>query len=144
MARKATRRDEAETDYAAVVTAFDADLTVALAREGRVPEEWADVWRSRTATKTRVSLWVDDDVLRFFRQMGPGYGPKMNRVLRGFLLARIAGFVTGAALPTHWREAWMDRKPGPDQITLPREAAEQMLAAMNALEALTGGGETAA
>ena len=138
--RKATRREEAETDYAFLLAAFDADMVVRAAREGRVPEEWEAVWRSRGARRTKVSLWVDEDVVRFFRSMGPGYGPRMNRVLRAFLLARIAGFVNGPALPEHWREPWMDRAPGPDEVTLPRETVEGV---MRAIELITAANERA-
>ena len=34
-------------------------------------------------------------MLAFFRAMGAGYLPRMNAVLRTFMLARLAGVVTG-------------------------------------------------
>ena len=34
-------------------------------------------------------------MLTFFRAMGAGYLPRMNAVLRTFMLARLAGVVTG-------------------------------------------------
>ena len=137
MARQ-TKREEAEGDLAAIMATFDADLTVAAAREGRVPDEWRRVWQSREAPTKQISIRVDADVLRFFRSLGPGYGPRMNRVLRAFLLARMAGFIQGAALPEGWREDWMARGPGPDEVVVPRALAEGM---MEVLGALGGVGE---
>lgn len=63
-----------------------------------VPVEWHNIWaeRDRRADKKkRVTISVDEDVLRFFRAMGAGYGPRMNRVLRAFMHDRLAGRVHG-------------------------------------------------
>ncbi|MGB3555063.1 MAG: BrnA antitoxin family protein, partial [Jannaschia sp.] len=89
---------------------WDLHSTVALA--GRLPPEWAEIWQGRTSRQTRVSLRVDDDVLRFFRTMGEGYGPRMNAVLRAFMTARLSGMIEEEDLSETYREKWMG-KPRP-------------------------------
>lgn len=74
---------------------WDLHQTILSAR--RVPPEWheiaAELGRRKKVT---VSIQVEEDVLRFFRSMGLGYGPRMNTVLRAFMHARLAGVVKGA------------------------------------------------
>ncbi|TFL18872.1 BrnA antitoxin family protein [Jannaschia formosa] len=127
-----TRRDEAARDFAAIVANFDLEMVAELAKQGEVPDAWHDVWRSRGSKKEKVSFWVDAEVARFFRGMGPGYGPRMASVLRGFVLARMAGFVQGTRLPEQMRARWAE-KEGPPEVTLPLEAAEAMLAVLGKL-----------
>ena len=59
----------------------------------RIPPEWRRIHRTPSDPKTRVTLRVDADVVKFFRSLGRGYQPKMNLVLRGFMHARLAEFV---------------------------------------------------
>lgn len=64
----------------------------------RVPRGWHSIWADedhRADKATKVTILVDADVLRFFRAMGAGYGPRMNRVLRAFMHDRLAGSVDG-------------------------------------------------
>ncbi|QYK42426.1 MAG: BrnA antitoxin family protein [Paracoccaceae bacterium] len=62
-----------------------------------VPAEWAAVAQGvPEPLKEKLTLRVDADVLRFFRLMGRGYLTQMNRVLRAFMHARLAGVVPGA------------------------------------------------
>ena len=55
-----------------------------------LPAEWRDLSTEPTPAKTRLTLRVDQDVARYFRKLGPGYQATMNRVLRGFMLAKLA------------------------------------------------------
>lgn len=64
----------------------------------QIPDGWHDIWREkdrRSDKRTRVTLALDADVVRFFRSMGKGYQPRMNRVLRAFMHDRLAGLVAG-------------------------------------------------
>ncbi len=64
----------------------------------QIPSGWHDIWREkdrRDDKQTRVTLQLDADVVRFFRSMGKGYQPRMNRVLRAFMHDRLAGLVAG-------------------------------------------------
>lgn len=66
--------------------------------EMTVPDAWHDIWRTqadRHEETKRLTLLIDADVIRFFQAMGPGYGLRMNRVLRAFMYDRLAGRVRG-------------------------------------------------
>lgn len=43
--------------------------------------------------KTRVTLRLDTDMLKWFRKLGPGYQKRINQVLRVYFTAVIAGEV---------------------------------------------------
>ncbi len=63
-----------------------------------IPEGWHDIWREkdrRDEKRVRVTLALDADVVRFFKGLGAGYQPRMNRVLRAFMHDRLAGLVAG-------------------------------------------------
>ena len=96
----------------AAMQRFEWDMHSPLAQAGRIPAEWREIWEKRRAKKQRISLWVDADVVKFFRSLGPGYGPRMNDVLRSFMLARLAGLIEGEDLAAEARENWMG-KPKP-------------------------------
>lgn len=62
--------------------------------------------------KTRVTLRLDSDMLRWFRKLGPGYQARINRVLRIYWTSLLAGHV----------QAY------PDDNVLPRIHAEALRA----------------
>ncbi|KEJ88858.1 hypothetical protein DSW25_14535 [Sulfitobacter donghicola DSW-25 = KCTC 12864 = JCM 14565] len=45
--------------------------------------------------KTRVTLRLEEDVVKFFRKMGPGYQQRMNDVLSAWMHGRLAGLIDG-------------------------------------------------
>ncbi|MBT0957939.1 BrnA antitoxin family protein [Alphaproteobacteria bacterium KMM 3653] len=62
------------------------------------PPEWHEIAQDtdrRDAKRMRVTLSLDADVVRFFKALGPGYQPRMNRVLRAFMHMRLAKVVQG-------------------------------------------------
>ena len=62
------------------------------------PSEWHDIWLDedrRDTNRTRVTLSLDADVIKFFKALGPGYGPRINRVLRAFMHMRLARVIEG-------------------------------------------------
>ncbi|MEM6307177.1 MAG: BrnA antitoxin family protein [Pseudomonadota bacterium] len=63
-----------------------------------IPQAWQDLCVDedpRHPTTTRVTLRLDSDVVKFFRTMGPGYQPRINRVLRAFMELRRAKVLNG-------------------------------------------------
>lgn len=58
-----------------------------------LPLDWDGLeWESPSPrAKTRVTIRIDSDMLRWFRKMGPGYGPRMNQILRIYWLALLGG-----------------------------------------------------
>ena len=107
-----TAKQLAMTQMIGLMERFEWDMGHAATREGRVPREWREVWQTRSSKKRKVSLYLDEDAYRLFKSMGPGMGPRMNRVLSAFARARVAGLLEGEDLMTEYRERWMG-KPKP-------------------------------
>ena len=74
---------------------IDYDLHNRIYIHRRVPSDWIRIATSPTARKKRVTIRVDEDVLKFFRSLGPDYGPRMNDVLKSFMQARLMGLLHG-------------------------------------------------
>ena len=115
--RKPTKR---QRDYInemiSAMSRFEWDMHHHVSRMGRVPAGWRTLWQERDHAKTRVTIRVDADVLRFFKTLGAGHGPRMNTVLRAFMLARLGGLIEGEDLLAEYREEWMGRpKPGREE-----------------------------
>ncbi len=93
------------------------DLHQHILTEGRIPDAWHDIAAGRDeTTTTRVTIRLDADVVKFFRQMGPGWQPRLNEVLRSFMHARLAGLLRGAETMDYLKRRAEDgldgRKPG--------------------------------
>lgn len=60
-----------------------------------IPRGWrlTDIEAAVAPGKTRVTLRLDDDVLRWFRKMGPGYQTRINTVLRAYWQAKADGAI---------------------------------------------------
>ncbi|MGJ8546362.1 MAG: BrnA antitoxin family protein [Sulfitobacter sp.] len=81
-----------------------------------LPADWSglDFLDPVTPPRKRVTLRLDEDMVRWFRRLGPGYGARINRVLRVYYTSVMAGYVSAY----------------PDDDTLPRfiSAARQQVA----------------
>ena len=77
-----------------VLRDLETDLRWTLDGSVRIPEAWHQIAQERQQpAKEKVTLRVDEDVIRFFRAMGQGHLARMNAVLRAFMLARLAEVV---------------------------------------------------
>lgn len=94
-----TRVELMRTHYNHMAThlrGLEFDLRWGMEGTDRIPAEWADIaMEPPCPRKEKLTLRVDEDVLRFFRALGQGYLTQMNRVLRTYMLARLAGVVKG-------------------------------------------------
>lgn len=80
------------------------DLHNHIEATSHVPTEWHEMARAKHPQPTeRVTVRIDRDVLRFFRSMGAGYGPRLNEVLRSYMHARLAGVLRGAETVDYYR-----------------------------------------
>lgn len=61
----------------------------------RFPADWHDICDTPVPKKKRITIRLDADVVQFFQAMGAGYQTRVNRVLRSFMLARLARLVDG-------------------------------------------------
>jgi len=94
---------KAQTEFAfhqlgQVLRDLEADLRWKLDGSVRIPATWHEIAQDRqTPAKTKITLRLDEDVIRFFRSMGQGHLTRMNAVLRAFMLARLAEVVKAEA-----------------------------------------------
>ncbi len=61
-----------------------------------LPEDWDGLEYSdaRPRHKTRVTIRLDSDMVRWFRNTGPGYGARINSVLRIYWTSLMAGYIS--------------------------------------------------
>ncbi len=89
--RRASYHHLAET-----LTSLEAALNAGLTGGGFIPEDWRHVaQRAPDARGAKITIRLDEDVLKFFRLMGVNYQGRINQVLRAFMLARLAKVVPG-------------------------------------------------
>jgi len=114
--QKLSAKQRANYHYMAdAMRRLEWDLHNAIEATSRIPEEWHEIARATAAPpKTRVTMRMDADVLRFFKSMGAGHLPRMNEVLRSYMHARLAGVIRGAETVDFYkaqREAHADARP---------------------------------
>ena len=109
---KRTRREAVEMYYLNdVMERLECDLHRTVEYNRCIPFEWHAIHKDRDCAKTRITLRVDKDVLKFFRAMGPGYQPRMNDVLCAFMRSKLAGLLEGEETVTEYRDArWASRR----------------------------------
>ncbi|MDN5786133.1 BrnA antitoxin family protein, partial [Pseudorhodobacter sp.] len=110
-----------------VMSRLEWDFHNAIHRRGRIPSDWAEIAQTTPRqTKQKVTFEVEADVLKFFRAMGKGHGPRMNDVLRAFMHARLAGVVEGADSLAIYREgARVNAGPRPEFGDISRMLGEE-------------------
>lgn len=95
----ATRIERRRAEYhkmAEGLRRLEEALHGAQAGRDAVPEAWHDIAQAvGPGRKEKVTLWVEADVLRFFRSLGKGHTVRMAEVLATFMHARLAGVVKG-------------------------------------------------
>ncbi|MEM6610191.1 MAG: BrnA antitoxin family protein [Pseudomonadota bacterium] len=96
MDRKLTKR-ECEHHYymTDAMRRFEFDMHHEIDIHHRIPNEWHDIAARRESAKKKICLAIDEDVLKWFKSMGPGYQPRINDILRAFMHAKLAGLLKG-------------------------------------------------
>ncbi|WP_192967059.1 BrnA antitoxin family protein [Phycobacter azelaicus] len=74
------------------------DLQFALRRDWldkSLPQDWQgmDSWQRLDRPKTRVTIRLDADMVRWFRKLGPNYSRRINAVLRIYWMALLSGHI---------------------------------------------------
>jgi len=75
---------------------FEWDMHHTVFRDQRIPKAWHEIAAEKRETKTKVTIALDDDVIKFFKSMGPGYQPRINDVLRSFMHMKLRGMLNGS------------------------------------------------
>lgn len=61
-----------------------------------IPTEWHRALETEgQPSKTRVTIRLDEDLVKFFRKLGPGWQTTLNAVVRSFVKARLSGIIEG-------------------------------------------------
>jgi hypothetical protein len=63
-----------------------------------LPPAWDEIWEDddrRDPKRTRVTIRLDADVVKFFKGLGEGYQTRINRVLRAYMHFRLAKLIEG-------------------------------------------------
>jgi len=79
---------EGQTDWEALDQLSDKEIEAAVADDpdaAPLDVDWSNAKLVTPPKKTAMSIRLDDDVLEFFRQTGPGYQTRINAVLRHYM-----------------------------------------------------------
>jgi uncharacterized protein (DUF4415 family) len=102
--RQTARQREHTTYMMDVMRRLEWDMHNTIELTGRIPEEWHQIAEATPRReKQKVNLCLEADVVRFFKSMGEGYGPRINDVLKSYMHARLAGVIKGAETVAHHR-----------------------------------------
>jgi uncharacterized protein (DUF4415 family) len=102
--KQTPRQRENMTYMMDVMRRLEWDLHSTIELTGRIPEEWHEIASATPrSVGVKVNLRLEADVVKFFRSMGEGYGPRINDVLRSYMHARLAGVIRGAETTAHFR-----------------------------------------
>jgi len=146
--QKQTSRQRAQMTYMMdVMRRLEWDLHNTIEMTGRIPEAWHEIAAATPrGRKVKVNLGLEADVVKFFKSMGEGYGPRINDVLKAYMHARLAGVIRGAETMAHYRrraevhdgpkpqfgdidrevgEAWVDE--GPEVVEASRAKMQELL-----------------
>ncbi|MGB8623272.1 MAG: BrnA antitoxin family protein [Paracoccaceae bacterium] len=112
----ANKTQRAHTTYMMdAMRRLEWELHNTVALQGRIPGTWHEIARDRGAgRKTRITLRVEAEVVRFFKSMGEGYQAKMNDVLAAWMHGRLAGFIEGPETLDIFKRDWAEQEPKPD------------------------------
>lgn len=140
-----TRTERMNYHYMAdAMRRLEWDLHHAIHDSGRIPEAWHEIATECAPKKrVRVTMAVEEDVLKFFRSMGQGYQPRMNAVLRAFMHGRLAGVIKGAETMDYFRAPEAARpRWGAEQAALEELAGPELARAMGEEPGVPIGDET--
>jgi len=100
----------------------DGWITSVIADE--VPEAWHTLEADLDVeeTKQKVTLYLDQSVVRFYRAMGKGYQARINRLLATWAQMKIAGEVQ---LDEHLKKRLGYREPGPDEAQAAQDEPDE-------------------
>lgn len=126
LTRQSPRQRAHMTYMMDVMRRLEWDLHNTIELTGRIPAEWHEIAQATPrSTRVKVNIGLEADVVKFFKSMGAGYGPRINDVLRSYMHARLAGVIRGAETIAHYRErAERHDGPKPEFGDLAREMGE--------------------
>ena len=106
---------EAMHHVAEALQRLEFDLHYSVGYMRHIPAEWGRIHRHTNPPKSRITIRIDNDILRYFKVQGPGYQRRINDVLRAFVCSRAARFVEEEADITRERDRYWARAGAPDR-----------------------------
>ncbi len=82
---------QGKTDWEAVDRLNDDDVAAAVAGDSDAAPldvDWSDAELNIPPSKKAISIRLDEDIVEYFRETGPGYQTRINAVLRHYLTRR--------------------------------------------------------
>jgi uncharacterized protein (DUF4415 family) len=85
------RKMKGQTDWARLDAMTDEDIERAVAEDPDAPPFWTDEdWANaqRVDPDTHTAVWLDRDIVAWFKEQGPHFQGRINEALREFIDAR--------------------------------------------------------
>ncbi|KAB7610423.1 BrnA antitoxin family protein [Amylibacter sp. SFDW26] len=94
MSTKEQRQAQRRHNLIAALARMQHDISDAWI-DRSIPKDWnfLEVGKPIEPHKTKITMRVDSDMLRWFKKMGPNYQRRMNQVLRVYYTAMIQGLL---------------------------------------------------
>lgn len=114
MSKRFTKPKRTESQARAVYRIHEAlarlefDLHDAIRWYNHIPAEWSDLHLNRTPVQKKITLRIDEDILKYLKSLGPGYQRRMNSVMRAWVETKVAKMITDEAAITRQRETEWD------------------------------------
>jgi uncharacterized protein (DUF4415 family) len=94
--RRRTPGRESQTDWEALEEKTDEEIEAAVREDPDavlLGEEWFEKAKLvvPSSEKTRITIRLDEDIARHFKEGGPGYQSRINDVLRAYVTAKRLG-----------------------------------------------------
>ena len=77
---------------------LEQDLHYRLFELRTMPQAWHDIYRQipeGAARHTKITARFDEDIVKYFKSLGPNYQARMNLVLRAYMHGRLAKIIEG-------------------------------------------------
>tara|TARA_R110002072_G_scaffold103657_4_gene227424 strand:- start:560 stop:910 length:351 start_codon:yes stop_codon:yes gene_type:complete len=89
---RAAKRGTKQDKWASFDELDDRDIERAVAADRDAAPVDDDLWKNAKVvlpvSKKAISIRIDEDVLEYFKTIGPGYQSRMNAVLRSYMEAK--------------------------------------------------------
>lgn len=96
-----------------VMEQLEWDMHQPIISRRRIPYAWRDIAGGNfPKPKTKITIRIEGDILKFFRSQGTGYQVRINKVLRAFMEARLAGLLDAEDTLEEYRD-WRGQKARP-------------------------------
>jgi uncharacterized protein (DUF4415 family) len=79
---------EGKTDWQAFEKLTDDEIAAAVGNDpdaAPIDVDWSDAELVIPPKKTAMSIRLDEDIVAFFKELGPGYQTRINAVLRHYM-----------------------------------------------------------